>query len=612
MTTTDASRRLEHGWGWTLALALILGGVMVWALPRQIQAGDAGEFATIMLRGGVPHPSGYPWMRLLGWPARLFEALGMPPATAAALPCGLCGIGGWLVLHRVIFNALRPTGHRLTPALVTFVVLWAGLGSTVVLHVNDSEVWGPLILGAALVLRAALTPCTSPWQLGLWLGIAISHHLTAALLIPVVIGAATPADPRSFRMWLRTASRGIAGGLLGLTPTLTLAVVSPEPAWVWGDTTTLAGWLHHLTRGDYGMLSLSLHHAQVPVWALWERVMVNLGHDWSGGLIHGALGGTLLMLGMLGMSLGSRPASIRRTTFTGLWLSAVASCIGFPALHNIDPTSPHSAWILERFDMLTTVLFVPLVAATLDRRLAVVNTTLARVGLAVLALLLGFRQLVATAWLGVPAENPLIERYAHDLLLTPEPGRRAVVFGTDDHRTFPVLFVQEVLGVGSHVTYIDASLLAHPWYRARIERQFPGLPVRPKPIQTINAIRQTPQFDNVDLYIANVFSRPAAALPTIPVGVLLLIAAPDDRDTRELDTVVRRHQAALHRFMQAHGRAMPIETPSANHPFAADLLSIYPRLTRDIAERLRDVGRTSQGEALLREALTPSPRSPPP
>ena len=76
-----APDRRPIGWTSTLGLVALLGVVAFIALPRTVQPGDAGEFATVMLRGGVPHPSGYPWMRLLGLPARGSWSLGLPPVS---------------------------------------------------------------------------------------------------------------------------------------------------------------------------------------------------------------------------------------------------------------------------------------------------------------------------------------------------------------------------------------------------------------------------------------------------------------------------------------------------------------------------------------------------
>src|SRR5688500_17189156 len=141
--------RVDIGWRFTIGLCIVLGVVAWSSVPTAIQAGDAGEFATVMLRGGVPHPSGYPWMRVLGLVARALESMGMAPATAAALPCSLAGVIGFGVLHRVALRAGTPTGESpgIGSAIVaTFAVGLVALGTPVVQHVHDSEVWGPLVL----------------------------------------------------------------------------------------------------------------------------------------------------------------------------------------------------------------------------------------------------------------------------------------------------------------------------------------------------------------------------------------------------------------------------------------------------------------------------------
>ena len=55
---TPAHDARTSDWRWSVGLAVYLVAVAWWALPREIQAGDAGEFSTIMLAGGSPHASG--------------------------------------------------------------------------------------------------------------------------------------------------------------------------------------------------------------------------------------------------------------------------------------------------------------------------------------------------------------------------------------------------------------------------------------------------------------------------------------------------------------------------------------------------------------------------
>src|SRR5690606_9062686 len=108
MTTSPPPSPGPRAWGSTWLVAGVLLGVAAWAMPSAIQAGDAGEFATVMLRGGVPHPSGYPWMRILGWPARALEVLGVPPVRAAAWPCAAPAIVGWSCVRRAALGFAPP------------------------------------------------------------------------------------------------------------------------------------------------------------------------------------------------------------------------------------------------------------------------------------------------------------------------------------------------------------------------------------------------------------------------------------------------------------------------------------------------------------------------
>src|SRR5690606_18525568 len=140
-----------------------------------------------------------------------------------------------------------------------------------------------------------------------------------------------------------------------------------------------------------------------------------------------------------------------------------------------------------------------------------------------------------------------VERYAIDLLRTPTPGRRAFVFGTDDHRTFPVLFAQAVLGHGPEVVYVDASLLAHPWYRAQLRARVPELPDAEKPLQLIGALWSDPRFAASEVYLANIFSRPARSLALAPQGILWRVLRPDEQAS-PLD-VLPAHRAALARYV---------------------------------------------------------------
>ncbi len=584
--------REPHGLGLGLAhwlgLALLLLTLAGLSLPHHVQAGDAGEFATVMLAGGVPHPSGYPWMRMLGPLAQGFAALGLPPATAAALPCALAGVAAWLVLWPLL---ARWSGRA--PATLAVAVL--ATASPVLVHVSDSEVWGLHLLACALLLRAAASDSPRPWLLGLLLGLAVSHHLSAALMLPVVVGAAWPR-PFAWRRLARTAAQGVGAGLVGLLPYATLALGSGG-AWRWGDTQSASGLLHHVLRADYGVLALSLHPEDPAVLDQWARALGTVGSAVSGGLTSATLPATLVLVGV-GALAWRRPAAATPGVWWGLMGSLLACTLAFPAAHNIDPTQPFGAWILERFDLLTILLWAPLTAAAAARLLVIAPSRLGRAGLALGAVMLLATQLARSHARGLPSADPGVQRYAEDLLRTPEPGVLSLVIGTDDHRVFPILFAQHVLHHGERVVYIDASLLSHPWYREHLRARFPALPEVDKPVALVGALWSDPALRDTPVFLANVFSRPAATLPVVPQGVLWRVLPPHQPPPSPAQ-IVEAHVLAMQRYDPPWPRQQ-----HAAQPWTDDLAAAYNEGTERLVAALLAEGRDADARALL-DALGP-------
>ena len=364
-TETEPTRERDDAPDWsTVALAPLLVALCLWSLPQTIQAGDAGEFATVMLTGGVPHPSGYPWMRGLGLLARLLWRLGIPPATAAALVPGLCGVGAWLVLHRLCARI----GSRWVSAAV---IALAAASPLVVTHVNDSEVWGPHLLlssifaAAAIRARSYISEPRRALVLGLLIGLAVSMHLTAVLLVPLAIAAALPVwTPDDSSAWLRNALRngalGVAGSAIGLLPFASLAIGSGG-TWRWGEVQTLDGLLAHVLRRDYGTFSLSLHEEEVAIADTLGRALASLGEVFSFGLVVHPAAGVLVLVLALGLGgawvySAAERGEDHRAVAIGWALALLLSALGFPAAQNIDPTGAFGSWILERFDLLSVAL----------------------------------------------------------------------------------------------------------------------------------------------------------------------------------------------------------------------------------------------------------------
>ena len=570
--TTDTTPALPPR-GALLLLFGVLLAVIVWALPRHVQPGDAGEFATIMLRGGVPHPPGYPWMRLLGGAARLGEVLGLPAASAAALPCALLGAVGWTWLA-------RSTAQLCAWPIALGTMAFVACSHVVVLHGCDSEVWGPLVFAVAGLVHLALAQRRPAWQIGMAFGAALGLHLTVVWLLPLVVYAAWP-KPAGRRGLVTAAATGALGTAGGLMIFATLVVGDPEAAWRWGQLDTVAGLLRHVGRNDYGTFSLSLHDASPDALAQLGRAATSWDRVWSAGLVeHPAW--ALPMIACVGV--GARAAWPAASAGLGLALATswLLAAVGFPLLHDIDPRSPFGAWILERFDLMPLALSAIAGAVALSAAARTLRPGWPVVLARITAVAVGAQQIGTTASLGVPADDDAIEVYARDVLRTPDPTQRAIVLGTDDHRSFAVLFAQTVLGEGAQVVYIDASLLAHPWYRAALRRRMPELPDEDKPVRLLMSLWSRPEHRTIAVYLANDFSMPSSSLPRVPEGVLWRVLGPDDLGVSP-DDVVARH-------LQAMGRL--VGPPRGAHtPFAMDVAAAWPEANARLRVALQGAGR---------------------
>ena len=135
------NRRVTH----ILLDACVLVAVALVCCSNTVQPGDAGEFSTVLLGGGVPHPSGYPWIRMLGPFARALEGLGVTPAQAAAIPCAVAGALGFTVLARV-------AAVQRAPVLSRLAVYGVAVSPLAVRHLYDAEVWGLHALFCAVSL----------------------------------------------------------------------------------------------------------------------------------------------------------------------------------------------------------------------------------------------------------------------------------------------------------------------------------------------------------------------------------------------------------------------------------------------------------------------------
>ena len=569
--------------------ALAVAAIAAASIPNTVQPGDAGEFSAVMLRGGIPHPSGYPWMRILGGPARALEWLGVPSAAAAAIPCASLAVAGFVGIGSSL-TAIAPLSYAVV------ILSLIAMSPVFVRHAYDAEVWGPHVFFCALVLLCA-SQRRSPLLIGLALGAAVANHLTAILLLPIAMGAAWP-EGGGAKPVFRAGLLGILGSAICLLIFGTLAF-GHGGAWRWGDTQTWSGWIHHVTRGDFGSFQLSIQkHGAPPVTDRLARVLSSLGDTWTAGAVRSPwLVSILLGVVWLCSQLHKR---MPRPLYVG-WISCLClTTIVFPCAQNIDPSTAFGRWINERFDLLPVLLWTPVFVATIHRfhghaAIHRVRAVLIPAALTILA------AQAMRSWHERPRLLQGTEVYARDMLDSPGTPD-AIIVGTDDHRTFPALYVSAVSPSAGHALYIDAALLYHPWYRAWLLQQRPDLPLQDLPLKTISAIWETPALQDTPIYLSNVFSKPASRLPLVPEGLLLRVVPPQaPPDFIAPEALARRHLEATARIVGTRADFRGADEPETD-PFGANLWTHYALGASELARNLDAVGRPDLAEEIASDA----------
>jgi len=250
---------------------------------RSLYWGDGAELVAVAQTLGIAHPPGYPLYTLLGSLAvrvpvgSPFFRLSLMSAVFGAAACGVLVLLARELIGIAIAGAPGRMGERTGGALETFAaaatavaglllgfspVFWSQatvpevytLSAFLVLSMLLLVVWWrrsgedagapgpgcPQVLGGDRSLLVA----------GLVLGLAISHHLTAVLLLPGVAILIFAAPGR------RPSARALAGtvglAVAGLTPYLYLMLrAGHDPAILWAETGTAAGLLNHIVGAQY-------------------------------------------------------------------------------------------------------------------------------------------------------------------------------------------------------------------------------------------------------------------------------------------------------------------------------------------------------------------------
>lgn len=457
------SERSERSW---ISAALVGLAALLAYVPRlypSVPGGDAGELIVAASRLEIAHPPGYPLYTLLAHVATWIPA--GSGAWRVSLFSALCQAGAAALVTASVRSATRSTA----PALVAGLLF--AFSPLVFTYAVSAEVFGLHDL-----LVATLVYLTLRWrQAGSGVGLAVAiaaivglgfahHHTIVFYALPVLV----------WLLWcgreLRTV-RALAALTAAITVGLAWYLYLPLAARAattlsWGDPSTLAGFVDHLLRRDYGTFQLASDVAPgASTFA--TRLAAWTAHTLDATLWVGAA------LAILGAAtwVGTRRATPERA-WVGLWIGALALYVlGFHALANLPVADPLYRAVTARFWQQSDVVVFVLLGLGLGTCAAagpVARAVAMTVGIVLVVVQLG-RGAVAHDH----RDDDTVARYGRALLEPLAPD--AVLLTRGDLVTNVVRYLQAADGVRTDVTVLDQELMTKPWYVARAVREHPDL-----------------------------------------------------------------------------------------------------------------------------------------
>ncbi len=462
--------------GVLVAYLLTLAPGVVWA-----GAGiDSGDLVAAVAVGGVPHPTGYPTLMLLGLAVRAIPlgdlALRLNVLTALAAAGSMIPLG-------LLAARLRPRAGTALPlpeaAAGAAVLILYGLAPLVWSNAIVTEVYAlaSLLLWSALyaAVRARAEKATSGRQArwaasaGVLLGLGVGAHLTVALGGPALAAVLLGHRPRSREAW-RFAALAAVGFAAGCAVYVYLPIAAAlDPPINWGAPTTperfwavVSGEIYRSRLGGSDVGTTAAKAA----WLLGEPVRQL---TWV----------LLPLLAVGGASLTRRHGWVALATG---WLAISALIVS--ALYS---SRDDQVFVLPA--LAVAAVWSEVGVYEVGRLAAAGGASARRVVAAVIPTVL----ITAAVIRGTELAPEVSMRhathaaaFAHAALAQAETG--SVLLTEDDRATFPLWYARYAPGGRKDVTIVDRRLLQFAWYQEMLERQA-GIPTSAPPSALLAAGR---------------------------------------------------------------------------------------------------------------------------
>jgi hypothetical protein len=587
-----------------MALSILAFLVYLLTLSRTVQAGDAGELATVSATLGIAHPTGYPLFTLLG---RVVSTL---PAGDARIILklnafsALCVAVSVFFFHRAFMRLFsRPAALAAFAAAGSFA-----FSRTVWSEAVSFEVYSLHLLLLSVILVLFLQALERPGSERAWLlfayvlGLGFTHHLLTGLLAPAFLYLYFAPQGRGFSAWIRIA-KSVPAFMLGLSPYLYLPIrAAADPRMNWGDPSNLVSFWYHVSAGQYRFKMFASFSTA------WDKAA-----DFAAS-VPAEFGYAPLLLGALGLiaAFGQHRGQRRPGIF--ITLLALAGMLYGWGYGFKDPD----------FYLIVWVAFSACVGLGVRRACAFADSEgRASKWLATSACAVAILWPIAFNYRHADAsQDRAAEDFARNLLVTSDSGA-LLISDLYPLSVSPAYYLQEVEGVRRDVLVVGEGMLGMPWYSSRLEG-LPAILSRSQGLQVSGDSRAVLQ----NLFQENFGKRPVTflgdayeVLPWIQVpGGESLEIAPDG-------LVVRFYsgQPPILQPKEFSWSSFASVPESQNAGEQQDELSAVerPAVIRKIRYayalgyanqgiyRILSTGDTLQGKRLLRKALAVEPGFPP-
>jgi hypothetical protein len=471
-----------------IAAAVCLFVVYCATLARGMTYWDAGEFLSAIHSLGIPHPPGTPLFVLLAYVWSMIAAPIAGFTIAVNAFSALATAVAFGIVANIFWRATNDAAGAFASALT------GGLMSTVWLNATETEVYACALAAALVILW-----CAQQYALTLerrWVvltlytcGLAWSLHLTALLAVPAAFYVLASARTRPS---IRDALIGLLLALLGGSVILFMLVrAQHDPAINQGNPATIGALIDVLQRQQYDVAPLWPRRA--PLWLQFGNVFEYA--DWQVALGLGpdpgptvARTSMTIVYALLGISGSIRHRAIDRTSWRTWMVLLLTTSIGVVLYLNLRAGASYGEGVLppgtlheaRDRDYFFTWAFVCWGAWAGFGAVQLGRLAAARLGaggmrarMMVPAALIVAALPAALNWMPVRVQR-LHEQQIHEreskAMLRALP-QRAVFLAMGDNDTYPLWYLQQVLGMRRDVTVVTVPLLSPQWYRAELLRR---------------------------------------------------------------------------------------------------------------------------------------------